>query len=127
MNGVVVVTTKRGRNTDGAVNINYSGNYSTYIKPNYNQFDIMNSAEQMSLLIDMENMGYLNHSGVSRSATGGVFHKMYNLMYEYDENTDTFGLRNDAPSRYDFLRRMRTPIRTGLICFFNLILFMITL
>jgi len=105
MNGVVVVTTKRGRNTDGAVNINYSGNYSTYIKPNYNQFDIMNSAEQMSLLIDMENMGYLNHSGVSRSATGGVFHKMYNLMYEYDENTDTFGLRNDAPSRYDFLRR----------------------
>lgn len=105
MNGVVVVTTKKGRDTEGAVNINYSGNYSTYIKPNYGQFDIMNSAEQMSLLIDLENKGYLNHSSVSRNSTGGIFHKMYNLMYDYDEATDTYGLRNDAPSRYAFLER----------------------
>ncbi|MDM1293527.1 SusC/RagA family TonB-linked outer membrane protein [Sphingobacterium sp. N143] len=105
MNGVVVVNTKRGRNTDGAVNFNYSGNFTTYIKPNYNQFDIMNSAEQMQLIIDMENKGYLNHSQVSRSATGGVFNKMYNLMYEYNPKTDSFSLRNDAPSRYQFLQR----------------------
>lgn len=105
MNGVIVVTTKKGRNTDGAVNVNYSGNYSTYIKPNYNQFDIMNSAEQMSMLIDMENMGYFNHSGISRANTTGVFGKMYNEMYKYDPNTDSFALRNDAPSRYAFLQR----------------------
>src|SRR5690606_7534962 len=77
MNGVVVVNTKRGRNTEGVVNFSYSGNFTTYIKPNYNQFDIMNSAEQMQLIIDMENKGYLNHSQVSRSPTGGVFNKMY--------------------------------------------------
>lgn len=105
MNGVVVVNTKKGRNTEGAVNINYSGNYSTYIKPNYGQFDIMNSGEQMSLLIDLENKGYLNHSQVSRNPTGGVFSKMYNLMYDYDPATETYALRNDAPSRYNFLQR----------------------
>lgn len=105
MNGVVVVNTKKGRNTDGAVNINYSGNFTTYIKPTYNQFDIMNSAQQMQLIIDMENKGFLNHSGVSRAATGGVFTKMYNKMYEYDPKTNTYGLRNDAPSRYQFLQR----------------------
>ncbi len=105
MNGVVVVNTKRGRNTDGVVNFNYSGNFTTYIKPNYNQFDIMNSAEQMQLIIDMENKGYLNHSQVSRSPTGGVFNKMYNLMYDYDPSTDSYALRNDAPSRYQFLQR----------------------
>ncbi|MCL7988157.1 SusC/RagA family TonB-linked outer membrane protein [Sphingobacterium sp. lm-10] len=105
MNGVVVVTTKKGRNTEGAVNVNYSGNYSTYIKPNYRQFDIMNSAEQMSMLIDMENMGYFNHSGVSRANTTGVFGKMYNQMYDYNPTNDTFALRNDAPSRYAFLQR----------------------
>src|SRR5690606_17505820 len=84
MNGVVIVKTKRGRNTEDVINLNYSGNYSTYIKPTYSEFDILNSAEQMALLIDLENKGYLNHSSVSRAATGGVFHKMYNLMYEYD-------------------------------------------
>ncbi|WP_312716332.1 SusC/RagA family TonB-linked outer membrane protein, partial [Sphingobacterium multivorum] len=105
MNGVVVVNTKRGKNTEGQVHFNYSGNFTTYIKPNYNQFDIMNSAEQMQLVIDMENKGYLNHSQVSRAGTGGVFTKMYNLMYEYDPNTDSFKLRNDAPSRYNFLQR----------------------
>lgn len=105
MNGVVIVKTKRGINTDGVINVNYSGNYSTYLKPNYNEFDILNSAEQMSLLIDLENKGYLNHSSISRASTGGVFHKMYNLMYDYDESTDTFGLRNDRPSRYNFLNR----------------------
>ncbi|WP_167457297.1 SusC/RagA family TonB-linked outer membrane protein [Sphingobacterium detergens] len=105
MNGVVVVNTKRGRNTEGAVNFNYSGNFTTYIKPNYNQFDIMNSAEQMQLIIDMENKGYLNHSQVSRAPTGGVFNKMYNLMYDYDPIKDSYALRNDAPSRYQFLQR----------------------
>ncbi|MFZ4861365.1 SusC/RagA family TonB-linked outer membrane protein [Sphingobacterium sp. Mn56C] len=105
MNGVVVVNTKRGRNTDGGIVINYSGNYTTYIKPNYNQFDIMNSGEQMQLIIDMENKGYLNHSQVSRASTGGVFTKMYNLMYDYDPKTDSYALRNDAPSRYNFLQR----------------------
>lgn len=105
MNGVVVVNTKRGRDTEGAVNFNYSSNFTTYIKPNYNQFDIMNSAEQMQLIIDMENKGYLNHSQVSRAPTGGVFNKMYNLMYDYNPKTDSYALRNDAPSRYQFLQR----------------------
>ncbi|MGN0003691.1 MAG: SusC/RagA family TonB-linked outer membrane protein [Sphingobacterium composti] len=105
MNGVVVVNTKKGRITDGNPQFNYSGNYTTYFKPTYNQFDIMNSAEQMKLIIDMENKGFLNHSQVSRAATGGVFTKMYNLMYEYDPINDSFALRNDAPSRYEFLQR----------------------
>src|SRR5690606_9169726 len=94
MNGVVVVNTKKERNTDGAVNINYTGNFTTYIKPTCRQFDIMNSGEQMDLILDLERKGFLNHSGVSRSATGGVFWKMYNQMYIYDEKTDTYALRN---------------------------------
>ncbi len=104
MNGVVVVNTKKGINTDGNVNFSYSGNFSTYIKPNYNQFDIMNSAQQMQLVIDMENKGYLNHSQVSRSATGGVFNKMYNLINERKSDGSP-KLRNDAASRYAFLQR----------------------
>jgi len=105
MNGVIVVTTKKGRDTEGKANVNYSGNFTTYLKPNYNQFDIMNSAEQMSILLELDNKGFFNHSAVSRSSTGGVFYKMYNKMYEYDEATNTFGLENTRDAKLNFLSR----------------------
>ncbi|NGM60548.1 SusC/RagA family TonB-linked outer membrane protein [Sphingobacterium sp. SGG-5] len=105
MNGVIVVTTKKGRNTDGKPNVNYSGTFTTYLKPNYNQFDIMNSAEQMSVMLEMENKGYFNHSATSRSANGGIFTKMYNLLYDYDEATDSFALVNTLEDRLNFLQR----------------------
>lgn len=105
MNGVIVVNTKKGKNTSGKPSVNYSGNFTTYLKPNYNQFDIMNSAEQMSILIEQDNKGFFNHSTVSRSQTGGIFAKMYNKMYEYDPLTDSFGLENTTQAKLDFLER----------------------
>jgi len=105
MNGVVVVTTKKGRNTEGAPHVNYTGNFTTYLKPNYDQFDIMNSAEQMSVLLELDNKGFFNHSGVSRASTGGIFYKMYNKMYEYDEATGTYGLENTREAKLGFLER----------------------
>src|SRR5690606_9834362 len=105
MNGVIVVNTKKGRNTDGKAQVNYSGNFTTYLKPSYDQFDIMNSAEQMSILIELDNKGYFNHSAVSRSSTGGVFYKLYNKMYEYNEQTGQFGLENTREAKLNFLSR----------------------
>lgn len=105
MNGVVVVTTKKGRKTEGKPVFSYTGNFSTYLKPSYEQFDIMNSADQMSVYLEMMNKGWFNHSEVSRAQDGGVFWKMYNKMYEYDEASDSYALRNDAPSRQEFLQR----------------------
>lgn len=105
MNGVVVVTTKKGRKTDGKPIVSYTGNFSTYLKPTYNNFDIMNSADQMSVYIEMMNKGWFNHSEVSRAADGGVFWKMYNKMYDYDPTSKTYALRNDAPNRIQFLQR----------------------
>jgi TonB-linked SusC/RagA family outer membrane protein len=105
MNGVIVVTTKKGRNTEGKPTINYSGTATTYLKPSYDNFDIMNSAEQMSVLLEMENKGYYTHSSLANSANGGVFNKMYNQMYEYDPATDSFKLQNNLSSRLNFLTR----------------------
>jgi len=105
MNGVIVVTTKKGRNTEGQPSINYSSTFTTYLKPNYKQFDIMNSAEQMSVMLEMENKGYFNHSQISRSKTGGIFYKMYNQMYDYDPATDSYALKNTMQDRENFLQR----------------------
>ncbi|WP_316805840.1 SusC/RagA family TonB-linked outer membrane protein [Pedobacter agri] len=105
MNGVVIITTKKGRNTEGKPLISYTGNFSSYMKPSYNNFDILNSADQMNVYIEMQNKGWLNHSSSSRSANGGVFTKMYNQMYIYDPATDSYALRNDAQSQKQFLQR----------------------
>jgi len=105
MNGVVIITTKKGRNTDGKPVFSYTGNFSSYMKPSYSNFDILNSADQMNVYLEMQNKGWLNHSSSSRSANGGVFTKMYNQMYIYDPVTGTYALRNDAQSQKQFLQR----------------------
>src|SRR5690606_34511431 len=84
MNGVIVVTTKKGRNSEGKPIISYTGNFTTYLKPSYDQFDIMNSAEQMGVMIEMENKGYLNPAGLGSPQNGGVFYKLYRQMYDYN-------------------------------------------
>jgi TonB-linked SusC/RagA family outer membrane protein len=105
MNGVIVVTTKKGRQTSGAPKVSYTGNYTTYLKPTYNTFDILNSADQMSVLFELENKGYFQHTSASRGSEGGIFYKMYNELYNYDPKTDSFALRNDISSRNGFLQR----------------------
>ena len=105
MNGVIVVNTKKGRKTDGKPLVSYTGNFTTYQKPDYANFDVMNSYDQMAVMIELRNKGYLQIPSASRGANGGVFYKMYNKLYEYDESTGSFGLRNDAQSQIDFLSR----------------------
>ncbi len=107
MNGVIVVNTKKGKDTKGRANISYVGNFTSYLKPSYSQFDIMTSADQMSVLIEMENKGYLRPASVGAPQTGGIFYKLYNNMYNYDSTTGTWALNNDQDmsSRNRFLER----------------------
>lgn len=105
MNGVIVVTTKKGRQTEGAAKISYSGNYTTYAKPSYADFDVLNSADQMAIMIEMQNKGYYQIPGASRGNSGGIFYKMYNMLYDYNESTKTWALRNDNASKIAFLSR----------------------
>ncbi|RYZ57405.1 MAG: hypothetical protein EOO14_11020 [Chitinophagaceae bacterium] len=105
MNGVIVVTTKKGRQTSGQTRINYSSNLSRYIKPSYAEFDVLNSGDQMAVMVELMNKGYYQMPGIINGSDGGVFYKMYNKLYEYDPVTKTYGLRNDAPSKNAFLER----------------------
>ncbi|WP_345160166.1 SusC/RagA family TonB-linked outer membrane protein [Pontibacter saemangeumensis] len=103
MNGVVVITTKKGR--IGKPVVSYTGNFSTYLKPTYSSFDIMNSADQMSVYAEIARKGWLNHSDASRRQNGGVYTKMYDLINTYDPTTGTFALQNTPEARGAFLER----------------------
>lgn len=103
MNGVVVITTKKGR--IGKPVISYTGNFSTYLKPTYNSFDIMNSADQMSVYVELERKGWFTLSDASRRQNGGVYTKMYELINTYDGASGLYGVQNTTEDKAAFLER----------------------
>jgi TonB-linked SusC/RagA family outer membrane protein len=103
MNGVIVITTKKGR--IGKPVVSYTGNFSTSMKPTYDNFNIMNSSDQMSVYSELARKGWYNHSAISRSSDGGVYTKMYQLINTYDESNGQFGLANTPEARTAFLSR----------------------
>ncbi|WP_246485009.1 SusC/RagA family TonB-linked outer membrane protein [Chitinophaga qingshengii] len=102
MNGVVVITTKKGRS--GSTQVNYNGNFSTFLKPDYSTFNIMNSADQMSVYAELYRKGNLT-SSIANGNTGGVYAKMYQQLKAYDASTGKFGLQNTPEAREAFLQR----------------------
>lgn len=102
MNGVVVVTTKRG--SEGKPVVSYSGNFTVQLKPTYADYDIMNSSDQMSIYAELERKGFLT-SNIVNEANSGVYGKMYNLINTFDESTGKFALENTPTARRNFLSR----------------------
>ncbi|WP_255204276.1 MULTISPECIES: SusC/RagA family TonB-linked outer membrane protein [Bacteroides] len=102
MNGVVVVTTKRG--TEGRPIITYSGNFTIQLRPTYRDYDIMNSSDQMSIYAELERKGFLN-SDIVNASNSGVYGKMYKLINTYNEDKGEFELPNTPEARKNFLQR----------------------
>ncbi len=103
MNGVIVITTKRG--SAGMTTFNYSGEFTTRMTPNYADFNIMNSQDQMDVYVELERKGWLGHAEISRAQNGGVYNKMYNEINTYNPVTGSFMLENTPESRARFLNQ----------------------
>lgn len=102
MNGVVVVTTRRG--SEGRPVLRYSGNFTMQLRPTYADYDIMNSGDQMSVYAELERKGYLN-SDLVNASNSGVYGKMYKMINTFDPETGKFQLENTREARNAFLRR----------------------
>lgn len=102
MSGVIVVTTKRGR--AGSASVNYTAELTSRMKPNYRNFNIMNSQEQMGVYKELEAKGWLNFASVLRARQSGVYGSMYRLIDTYDPARGMFGLENTPEARNRFLR-----------------------
>ncbi len=103
MNGVVVISTKKGK--VGAPLVSYNANFSTYLKPSYSTFNIMNSSDQMSVYSEMDRKGLFNFAPSLRRSNGGIYTKMYDLINTYNEQTGNFMLENSTEAREQFLSR----------------------
>lgn len=102
--GVIVITTKKG--TIGAPVVNYTSNFSTYLRPSYDDYNILNSLDQMSVYAEMYRKKLLLPNDVSSAPSGGVFKKMYDeITRSYDPDLDGFSLMNVYDERWAFLER----------------------
>lgn len=87
MAGVIVINTKKGH--AGRTNVNYTGEFTSRMKPRYNNFNIMNSQEQMSVYQEMQKKGYMNPADVVNAQNSGVYGTLAHLIAEGKvENTD---------------------------------------
>lgn len=102
MAGVVVVTTKRGK--AGSSHINYSGELSMRLVPDYSTFNIMNSQDQMSVYKEMQQKGWLGFAKTYRAPESGVYGKMYNLINTYDPVSGTWVLANTPEAKNKYLQ-----------------------
>lgn len=88
MAGVIVITTKKGRS--GISRINYTGEFTYRMIPSYNEFNIMNSQDQMAVYEEMRKKGWLNLAETANRSESGVYGKMYSLISASRmENTPT--------------------------------------
>lgn len=103
MAGVIVVTTKKGKS--GVNKISYTGEFTVRTIPSYNEFNIMNSQEQMGIYKELEEKGWLNYSDVYRAQNSGVYGRMYRLINQFNETSGQFGIINTPESRNLYLQQ----------------------
>jgi TonB-linked SusC/RagA family outer membrane protein len=92
-NGVIVITTKRGRS--GQLRVNYSGNFSGKLRPTYNQFNLLNSAEEMSVYRELVDKGLIDISTSVRGQNYGAMGKMFALIANRELNWGPGGSLNE--------------------------------
>ena len=102
MAGVIVITTKRG--AKGRASVNYTGEFTTRLKPSYRDYNIMNSQEIMGVYKEMANKGWLSLENMVNSEDTGVYGYMYQQLRKYDPVTGTFGLENTEAARNRYLQ-----------------------
>ena len=102
MAGVIVITTKRG--TKGRASVNYTGEFTMRLKPNYRDYNIMNSQEIMGVYKEMADKGWLQLENLANAENSGIYGYMFQQLRKYDSNTGQFGLQNTAAARNRYLQ-----------------------
>jgi TonB-linked SusC/RagA family outer membrane protein len=102
MNGVIVITTKKGK--VGKPAFNYTGNFGVQLKPTYANYDIMSAADQMSVYAEVERKGMLRYSDLVNARNSGVYGKLARLV-QFPNSDGIFEVENTTEARQAWLMR----------------------
>ncbi|MEW7291518.1 SusC/RagA family TonB-linked outer membrane protein [Aquimarina sp. 2304DJ70-9] len=81
-NGVIVITTKKGKK--GALRVNYSNNFSYRLRPRYTNFNVLNSQQELSVYAELVEKGLVDLTTAQRAESYGVLGQYYNLRRTND-------------------------------------------
>ncbi|TAJ15514.1 SusC/RagA family TonB-linked outer membrane protein [Marinilabiliaceae bacterium JC017] len=101
MNGVIVITTKSGRK--GSLDVNYSTNITIKPTPSYEDYNILNSVDQMSINRELYEKGWINVAKTQSASDHGPYGKMFGLIADNELNWV-----NGNDEINNFLRRYET-------------------
>ena len=99
--GVIEITSKQG--SGGSQSLNYSGEFTWRPIPSYNNINIMNSQQHVSLIQDMVDAGLFPIHEMGTKKDLGLIGQMYELFGKTDASGTPL-LTNDVASRAAFLR-----------------------
>ncbi|MBR6138745.1 MAG: SusC/RagA family TonB-linked outer membrane protein [Prevotella sp.] len=102
MAGVIVITTKRG--SKGRATVNYTGEFTTRLKPSYANYNIMNSQEIMGVYKEMADKGWLQLENLANAQNSGIYGYMFQQLRKYDATSGAFGLQNTEAARNAYLQ-----------------------
>ena len=102
MAGVIVITTKKGQK--GRATLNYTGEFTTRLKPSYRDYNIMNSQEMMGIYKEMADKGWLQLENLANASNTGVYGYMFQQLRNYT-SSGTFGLENTEAARNAYLQQ----------------------
>ena len=98
LNGVIVITTKRGET--GEPSVNFSSSLTTRTKPTYDQFNILSSGDEMSVYQELYEKNWLDIANSNSARNHGVFSDMF---YKITNNEISWGAGGNP--NYDYLQR----------------------
>ena len=99
MNGVIVITTKKGK--AGPAIVNYTANLTSYLKPTYNEFDIMNSYDQISIMAELERKGLIDYALFRLMPNSGPYGKLSEALVTWQSGSPL--VENTVEGRRAFL------------------------
>ncbi|MEO5593136.1 MAG: SusC/RagA family TonB-linked outer membrane protein [Chitinophagaceae bacterium] len=103
MNGVVVITTKKGKSGSKPL-ISYTGNFGVQLKPSYVDYDVMNSAEQISVNADMERKARLLYPQLVNARYTGIYGQLAKLLQTPNAN-GSFTVQNTPEAKSAWLMK----------------------
>ncbi len=78
MAGVIVVTTKKGQ--AGKSKLTYNAELTYRMIPDYLDYNICNSQEQMGIYQELERKGWLEYSSLAQAKSFGIYGSMYDAI-----------------------------------------------
>ncbi len=106
VNGVIVVTTKRGKKDH--FSIDYAGNFTTEMKPEIADFYMMNSNDRILLSKEMFNKGLMNYNNLDYYAGGfgqAVMRYYDKSITDEQFQQEVYRLRKENTDWFDLLFR----------------------